>query len=154
MSDFKGLKVRKLAGDPDDGNARYYPDHVTGEPSLRPLGGVVFIDNSLTRTDEVPTFIRVPTDYVAREHWIELGESSVVTRPAGTAAAPYSKPPHVFVQTETLTLHMLNGDFVYRVVGQPDKYDLSTGAPTDEAGNPNTEVRWYYDAELIPEGEG
>lgn len=140
-----GLRVRKLAGEP--GSGPHYPDHVTGEPSARPFAGVAFLDERLNRTDQPPKHIRVPHDFVSREPWIETVGTKGVVKPAGPSANPFAKT-HTFVHADELVLHMADGDYRYKVVGQPDKYDAA-GKPTDAAGDPETEVRWFYDADLI-----
>lgn len=145
----QGLRVRILTDTPDL------------EPGQRHVSGVIFLDNQLRRNVDgdpygdpvpAPTKIRVTTDYVARNPWIEPVNAQAVAKPAGPPSNPWGgMPPHVFLHADELVLHMLTGDFRYKVVGQPDKYDAD-GVPTDVAGDPTTEVRWFYDADLI-EGE-
>jgi hypothetical protein len=146
----EGLRVRKLADQREGSDSVLYADHVTGEPAKRPLLGVVFVDEVRgRRTDRVPTHIRVPNDYVQREPWIEMVNPTAVVRNAGPANNPTAKL-HTFVQADELVLHMLDGSYRYRVVGQPDKYGAD-GEPSNAAGDPTTEVRWYFDADLIEE---
>jgi hypothetical protein len=143
----QGLRVRKLAGD-----GPIHTDPRDGVPAKYGLAGVVFIDKIHgRRTDEVPEAIRVPTDYASREPWIELVNSRAVTKPAGPPSNPWAgQPPHVFLHADELVLHMQSGDYRYKVVHQPDKYDAS-GKPTDVTGDPTTTVDWFYDADLIKE---
>lgn len=153
----EGLRVRKLAGDPNHPDAVYHPDHITGLPSLRPFGGVSFIDGRGRNTSEPQQKIQVPVDYVTREPWIEAVGLEPLVVPAGTAANPYSKTPHVFMQADEIILHMLDGDYRYQVVHQPGKYegaehvDGAEHTATDVTGDPDTHVDWFYDADLIEE---
>jgi hypothetical protein len=145
----EGLRVHKLAGAP--GSGVVHNDHATGLPSLLPLAGVVFTDRSGITVDTPQRLIRVPNDYVEREPWVEMVGVRAQARPAGPPTNPWQKS-HAFLHADEIVLHMRDGDYRYRVVGQPDKYDLTTGLPSDVAGDPNTEVRWFYDADLIEEG--
>lgn len=144
---YEGLRVRKLAGEP--GSGVHHTDHITGEPSLRPLKGVVFTDTRGRTTDRVPPKISVPHDYVAREPWIEFVNPRGVVKPAGPATNPFAKT-HQFIHADEIVLHMLDGDHRYKVTHQPDKYDAA-GNPTDVAGDPTAEVHWYFEADLIKE---
>ena len=89
----------------------------------------------------------LPHDYVEREPWIELVNVRPVTKPAGPPDNPWAKR-HDFLHCDELVLHMIDGDRRYKVVANPDKYDAE-GNPTDVVGDPNAEVRWYYDADLV-----
>lgn len=111
-------------------------------------GKPVFLDNNLERRDSPPKHIRVPHNYAELHDWIELVGVKYINRPAGPKDQPM-KNVHTLPQCKELIFHMADGDVRYKVVGQPDKYDLTTGKPTDAAGDPNTEVRWYFDADLI-----
>lgn len=142
-----GLRVRKLAGNPDDRGARYYPDHQDGLPSKRPWGGVVFVDELKRTLDQPLEAFTVPHDYVDREHWIERVNPSFVNRPAGPADDPY-RSVHTLPHADALLFHMGPGVTLrYRVVRQPDKYDQA-GQPTDTAGDPTASVDWFYVCEL------
>lgn len=160
MADEKrrGLMVRKLAGEP--GSGVHHLDHITGQPALYPLAGVVFTDAQGRREDlnRVPyppqRLIRVPTDYVQREPWIEV----VGPKPAIANGGPKANPTaimHTFIQADELVLHMLDGDYRYKVTHQPGKYvgaehvDGEAHVATDVAGDPNTHIDWFYDADLI-----
>lgn len=163
----QGIRVRKLADYRSGTASTLYADHLTGEPSLYPLLGVVWTDEYGRKTDlEGNPFppqkqIRIPTDYVTREPWIELVGVKAVARPKGPASNPW-REAHTFLQADEIVFHMLDGDgnpvdHRYRVVHQPDKYDTADhvdGAdevPTDNAGDPSTHVDWFYDADLIEE---
>lgn len=141
-----GLRVRKLAA-VEGSDALYHRDHLSGEPSLKPFGGVVFVDDRGLRTDDVPTELRLPTGYVIREQWIELVNPTSVLRPAGPADEPM-RTFHTFIHADEVVLHMLSGDHRYLVVGQPDKYDAD-GDPVGVDHDPDADVRWFYDLDLI-----
>lgn len=142
-----GLRVRKLADREAGPGAFRHTDHITGEPSKHPLLGVVFLDHLEHRTDEPQRKITVPTDYATRESWIEMVGVRAVAKPGGPKNNPWATI-HSFLHCDQLVLHMLDGDYTYRVVRQPDKYD-SSGAPTDAVADSTTEVYWAYDADLI-----
>lgn len=153
----RGLMVRKLAGEP--GSGVHHPDHITGEPALYPLAGVVFTDAQGRRTDldgvayPAPKAIRVPTDYVQREPWIEIVNPRPTIANAGTTSNPTAKI-HQFIEADELVLHMLDGDYRYTVVHQPGKYSGADHVDgpheaTSAAGDPNTHVDWFYDADLV-----
>lgn len=161
----QALHVRKLAGEP--GSGEHLPDHKTGEMSLRPFIGAIFLDDMGRSTvdgvpngDPVPPPKRIgwiPMDYAQRESWVEIVGQRPVVAPAGTVANPYSKQPHVFLHADEIVLHMVSGDYRYRVVHQPGKYEGAEHVPgaehtaTDVTGDPNTHVDWFYDADLIEE---
>lgn len=109
-------------------------------------GGAIFLNDNLEPGDP-PKQISVPVDYAERQDFIRLVGQRPQTRPAGTKDNPFSKV-HTFIHADELVLRMADRDYRYTVVGQPDKYDAS-GAPSDAAGDPTTEVRWYYDADLM-----
>lgn len=157
-----GLNVRKLA-DYDAGTGSVlYSDHLTGEPAKYPLKGVVFTDPQGRSTNldgspvAAPKLTRISTDYAQREPWIELVNPTAVVRNGGSAQNPTAKL-HTFVQADEIVLHMIDGDYRYRVTHQPDKYEGAEHAndadhvASNAAGDPNTHVDWYYDVELIEE---
>jgi len=109
-------------------------------------GGAIFLGDDLEPGDP-PKKISVPTDYADRQSFIRLVNPRPQTRPAGTSDTPFSKV-HTFLHADELVLHMADRDYHYKVVGQPDKYDAK-GKPSDVAGDPTTEVRWFYDADLV-----
>lgn len=165
----RGLMVRKLAA--EDGTGLYHRDHITGEPALRPLKGVVFADELGRKHDldgnahPAPRLLRLPTDYVLREAWIELVNQRGVVKPSGPASNPWNgqQAPHTFVHCDEVILHMIDPDteesvdYRYRVTHQPDKYDTPvhedgvTETACDNAGDPTTHVDHFYDLDLIEE---
>jgi len=107
-----------------------------------PLLGVELVDP--------PHECSVPTGWVDRgvvEGWIEQVNARAVGRPAGPADEPASVI-HRFTHADQLVFHTLDGEFVYDVTHQPDKYavDGDDDTPvTDEvyaAGA--TRVDWFY----------
>lgn len=152
----EGLRIRKLAGEP--GSGVHLNDHVTGLPSLRPFIGASFLTGDRhIMTAEPQQRIQVPTDYAEREPWIELVGVTFHGAPAGPASNPWART-HEFKHVEELVLHMVDGDYRYRVVHQPGKYvgavhvNDTEHEVSDAAGDPNTHVDWFYDADLIEEG--
>lgn len=129
-----GLTVRKVPTD----------ETKDRPPGLRDVAGVV-------AEGALPQVARIPMDFAQREEWIELVGQRPVVRPAGPPEARLRRT-HTFVHADEIVLHLLDGDVHYRVVGQPDKYDAD-GEPTDAAGDPTSELRWFYDAELVGEKE-
>jgi hypothetical protein len=109
-------------------------------------GGAIFLNDALEPGDP-PTKISVPVDYAERQDFITINNPRPVVAPAGPADKPFAKV-HTFVHADELVLRMKDSDYHYAVVGQPGKYD-SAGKPTDKAGDPTSEVRWYYDADLV-----
>jgi hypothetical protein len=92
--------------------------------------------------DEPPKTCAVSTGFVAdgrEEGWIEVEGEELVHRPGGPAQNPWSVT-HTFVHLQAIVLKTVDGDVRYRVVRQPDK--------DGEAGDPEAEVRWFYDLEL------
>lgn len=161
-----GGYFRKRAAEP--GQGLHHVDRSTGELSLRPFLGAEFADErGRTTVDGDPTagpyppfpLLRLSTNYVANEPWIELVNVKAVTVPSGPADNPWNgqQPPHTFLRCDEVVLHMLSGDFRYRVTHQPGKYagaEHVNGAEhtaTDVAGDPNTHVDWFYDLDLIEE---
>lgn len=146
----QGLRVRIHAGDPADRDAVYLParKQFPDEPdfSAKPFGGVSFTDDRGRNVDEPPASFTVPSDYPDHHHWFEVVNPSMVVRPAGPADQPFAKQ-HNLPQAEAFILHMRDGDYRYRVVRQPDKYDAK-GKVADRAGDPATSVDWFYVAEL------
>lgn len=74
--------------------------------------------------DNKPTRCRVPVTWVVKGiagGWLELDGMELVHRPGGPANDKW-RMTHTFTHARTLTLHTLEGDVVYRVTHQPDKY--------------------------------
>lgn len=162
----RGIVVRKLA-DKSKAVERY--NHATGETVLvNPDGGSLDKPSGngwplkgLRIEGDPPPHIRVPTSWVTRgvnEGWITLSGETVKRFPAGPPANPRAKQHTVF-QADTITLHTLDGDVVYRVAHQPGKYVLDK--PEAEGGEPVREctvedveakrparMDWFFDADL------
>lgn len=100
-----------------------------------------------------PEACRVPTSWVNRavaEGWLTLHEPVVVTRPGGPAHDPYGVT-HTFIHASGMTLDTVDGDLVYRVVHQPDKYvadgDDDTAMTAEHYAAGNSRVDWFYGLE-------
>jgi hypothetical protein len=120
FTDYKGMHVRKTAGDPDDPAAVWFQDHVTGQMSLKPFAGATFLDELSQATDEAPEHLIIATDYVEREPWIEQVGLDRKIVPAGPPDDPMQQV-HNFPECDVLLLHMIQGDYRYRVVQQPGR---------------------------------
>lgn len=151
------LTVRKLAGADDlarevrfhpQTGEKYFANPITGEARPLPLAGVTFADPSTGEPIDAPALIVVPHHYADREDWIELVNPQPIHKPGGPADNPW-RQSHTFLHVDELVFHMVDGDYRYRVVHQPDKYDDETGEPTDNAGDPTTHVDWFYLAKLL-----
>jgi hypothetical protein len=106
-------------------------DPTTWQETPWPLLGVK-IDNKPTRT-------RVATSFVVKGiagGWLTLDGIELAHRPGGPAEDPW-RSTHTFTHAKTLTLHTLDGDVVYNIVHQPDKYACSEKA--DLLGDHDTE---------------
>lgn len=132
-----GLRVRKLADTSEGERVKRY-DPVTGAAKLVnpatdgdeheawPLLGVQFEDGA-------PKTVRVSTNYVAQgiaEGWIETENPQIVHRPGGPAADPW-RVTHTFTHADAVVFHMVDGDYRYAVVRQPDKYAVEETGETD-----------------------
>lgn len=140
-----GISVRIRAD--DSPGATVHTDWDTGQPSLRGFGGVEFIDPVTKQPVDAPAAMTIPHDYAEKHHWIELVNPTATVAPAGNAEQPYAKT-HTFPNAEALLLHMADGDYRYRVVHQPGKYDDETGDIALRGGDPTTHVDWFYVVEL------
>lgn len=99
-----GLRIHKLA-DKSDGRGVPWP-----------LAGV--------RLLEVPETVDVPTSVVEtglREGWIVGDGGRIVNRPSRANRDDLSQP-HTFVHYDRLTFKTVDGDVVFTVAHQPDKY--------------------------------
>lgn len=158
-----GLSVRKLA-DQTVVRAKMF-DPLTGEPALmlpedaealkealaeisdlfkvtpRPLIGVVI-------EGETPDAAKLPTGWVARgksEGWIEVEGEEVVHRSAGPPEDPWGgEPAHTFVHYDRIVLKTVDGDVVYEVVENPDKWPEEKDGKAGFGG----EVRHFYEVKL------
>lgn len=132
-SDYKTLVVHLRAGEAPEG---VYP---------RPLVGVRFSTTD-RQAAEAPDALALSTGYVESQPWIEVVNPSAVVAPAGPKDAPMAKT-HLFPQAEALIFHMTDGDYRYRVVRQPGKYNAD-GTVATTGGDPTAEVFWDYLVEL------
>lgn len=127
------LAIRKLAN--REGQERVVRfDPVTGEKKLVnpatsgedhepwPMAGVRF-------EGEAPDTISVPMSYIdiaVAEGWVTRINERGVVRPAGPSqevwASSHTGIPHTFIQADEVVFHMIDGDYRYKVVRQPDKY--------------------------------
>lgn len=135
LSEYKGLHVRKTAGDPSDPAAVWYGDHITGEMSLKPFGGATFLNELSQPTEEAPEKIILGTDYVEREPWIEQVGLDRKIVPAGPSH-DRMRETHNFPECKELVFHMLQHDYRYQVVQQPGRLS-------------ETDVAHYYLAVLV-----
>lgn len=155
--------------DPETGHA-YLADPTTwvrDDPSTWqsnpwPLLGV--------QLENKPQKTRVPVTWVTRmmaEGHVELDGTSLVHRPGGPPTNPWQST-HTFTHAKTLTIKTLDGDVVYNVIHQPDKYACSEKAalllpegaevPKYDSETPvtpeiynagETRVDHFYDLELV-----
>jgi hypothetical protein len=137
-------------------------DRATWQEKPWPLLGVL-VENK-------PAACRVPITWVNKGiagGFVSLNDTTLAHRPGGPPSNPWQLT-HTFTHAKTLTIHTLEGDVVYNVVHQPDKYvvvDRTTlndekglveehidpdAKVTDEiyaAGD--TRVDHFYDLELV-----
>lgn len=158
------LRVRKLADkstgtrvvrfDPETGERKLVnPDTPGDSHEPWPLLGVQF-------EGEAPQETKVPTKYVEAaiaEGWMERVNERPVVRPAGPRqnvwSSTHNGTPHTFIHCDQIIFHMVEGDYTYEVVHQPDKYladghDDDTVTPEEYAAG-NTRVDHWYGLELI-----
>lgn len=141
---------------------RVRADRTGGEGSRDPNTGAWPFAGLEHADGEWPAHIRVPQKVILHymaNGWVTGEGHEVVTRPAGTAAAPWAPTPtapgpHVFHHYQAFVFHTPDGtdDARYRVVHQPDKYVASKGPTakvTDEVyASGDTRVDWFYEMEL------
>lgn len=150
-----GLEIRKLADKSSEQRVVMFDSH-TGERKLVnpdtpgedheawPLAGI-----RIENEGGPPQYAEMSTSYVAQaisEGWIEATGEKRVFKPAGSKENPWGTT-HTFIQYKTITLKTVDGDVKYNVIRNPDKYD-ENGDPTEEAGDPNAEIVWFYTLEL------
>jgi hypothetical protein len=102
-------------------------DPTTWQEKPWPLLGLVL--------DNKPTSCLVPTSFVAKGiagGWLELEAVSMVHRPGGPVDDKW-RSTHTFTHAKTLTFHTLDGDVVYHIVHQPDKYAVTHRETINEA---------------------
>lgn len=103
-----------------------------------PLAGV-------TAHGELPERCVVPMSYVERavgEGWATLTGEKMVHRPGGPPEQPW-RVTHTFRQADELVLHLVEGDVVYRVAENPDKWPERKDGDLGYGG----EVKWTYTLE-------
>lgn len=158
-----GLRLRKLADQTEERVALTHP--VTGqrdlylpddarqieaaiaevfagfEPTPRPFLGI--------KIEESPEITKVSTGWVASakaEGWVSTSpnEGEVVFRSSGPQDNPWGAPPHSFVHYDSITIHTVDGDVVYDVVENPDKWPEEKDGKAGFGG----EVHHYYELRL------
>jgi hypothetical protein len=110
-----------------------------------PLAGIELGDGD----NPPPKRTSISTGKVAEgiaEGWIEAEGTTEIYRHGGPKDNP-TAVIHGFLHHDALVFHTVNGDYRYRVTGQPDKYNAG-GTPGHHAGDEDAEVRWYYELEL------
>jgi hypothetical protein len=166
MPDLTSLEIRKIADKsdgervvrfhPESGN-RYLADPETLQPKPWPLAGIE-LRNLPKQTQISQSFAQSGI----AEGWLELRDLQLVHRPGGPPEDPW-RVTHTFFHADAVVFKTVNGDVVYKVQRQPDKYALhgvevlneETGTErrvvhptkkvTPEAyANGETEVAWYY----------
>ncbi len=171
-----GIRFRKLADksegerdvrylargvEPDEeGNALIDPSNVQRilyNPATPELEHEPWPFAGLAIEGEPPAKCSISTGKVAEglhEGWAEAegatnedGSARRVFRASGPAENPWGSPPHVFNHYDAIVFKTVDGDVRYRVVGQPDKYNAG-GTAGDHAGDPDADVRWFYELEL------
>jgi hypothetical protein len=160
VSEFQILSVRKLANKEGQERVKKF-DPETGEPKLVnpatpgedhepwPLLGVTIEGEPPQRTTAGMSWANV----AQAEGWLKRVNESAVVRPGGTAEQPYSTV-HTFIHAEMLVINDEElGPVAYRVTRQPDKYDAG-GNPVKEWTERETDVRWFYELELVPTADG
>jgi hypothetical protein len=137
-------------------------DHMTWQEKPWPLLGV--------RIENKPVRCRVPTTWVTKGiagGWLTLDGVELAHRPGGPASDKW-RATHTFTHAQTLTLHTVDGDVVYRITHQPDKYAVTHRTVINEAKNlieehidpempvtdeiyaaGDTRVDHFYDLELV-----
>lgn len=167
MSEHQILELRRLA-DKSEGQRVVRFDEETGERKLVnpatpgndhepwPTAGITIIN-----PDGPPQLTTISTDYVNQlvaDGLVERKGEHAVTRPAGPYHAPWSVPPHTFIQCDYITFRdSYRGDVIYKVVQQPDKYLYHPARDNvvenydnlTEEDLPNTVVQHFYTIELV-----
>lgn len=135
-SDHRGFKLHKIAD---------YDSPPVGAADGKPQWALKGIEH----VDDPPQHVIVPVstiDMGISEGWISREGEKVVHKPGGPKNNPWAVT-HTFTHCDTFTVHTVDGDLVYKVTHQPDKYGAD-GKPTDAAGDPDATVDWFYRASL------
>lgn len=156
MSEFQILTVRKLADKEGQERVRKF-DPETGQPKLVnpatpgddheawPLLGVTVEGDPPERTTAGLSWVNAAVS----EGWLKRVNESAVVRPGGTQEQPWSTA-HTFIHADMLVINdHQRGPVAYKVTQQPDKYDAA-GEPVKEWTARETDVRWFYELELVP----
>lgn len=130
------------------------PEPPPGEPW--PMAGVSFGDRDTKSAP--PRRALVATSQLAtwRDRGVLSTEGSrIVLRSGGPTDNPWKVDPvrgipHMFEHLDRVIFHTLDGDVVYDVVENPDKWPAEKLDDTQETGF-GGEVRWYYDLKLAGE---
>ncbi len=168
---MEGLKIRKLA-DKSEGERITVPVLETvelrnGESIQIPTGQVKLVNPDTPGVDhepwpfagvkleQAPDECGIPSTVVERgihEGWITGTGEKMVRRPAGPADNP-TRAWHYFVHYTELVFHTVDGDVVYSVTHQPDKYadfgddDEQVTEALYRSGE--TRVDWFYGIQKV-----
>jgi hypothetical protein len=163
LADTNTERVRRFdpeTGDPYLANPETWSreDHTTWIHEPYPFAGL--------RLDNKPVRTRISTNFAAKgvaEGWLVMDGIEMVHRPGGPSHNPWQQT-HTFTQAKTLTFKTVDGDVVYRVVHQPDKYacaekaallgidaehDNETKVTDDIYNSGETRVDFFYGLELV-----
>jgi hypothetical protein len=102
-------------------------DHTTWQEKPWPFLGI--------KVDNKPKNTRVGVSWVVKgisQGWLTLDGIQLVHRPGGPADNQWQST-HTFTHAKTLTLHAIDGDIVYNIVHQPDKYAVVDRRTINEA---------------------
>lgn len=112
-------------------------------PTPRPFAGL--------QIEEVLDEVTLSEGLVAQgraEGWITTDPETDANREIRTSGPkdnPWGSPPHVFLHYDRITFHTVDGDVVYAVVENPDKWPEQKDGDAGFGG----EVRWFYRCELL-----
>lgn len=158
---LQGFRVRKLA-DKSEGKREKRYDPLTGDSYLAdpdtwtledrdtwvsspwPLAGVV-VEGDLPKKTSLNTGF---VNKAIAEGWATMENRNIVHRPGGPEDDPW-RVTHTFVQADSITFKLLDGDVKYRVTKNPDKYPDQKNEFDEGFGGT---VEWNYEVELV-EGE-
>jgi len=162
----KTTSARVVRYDPETGAKKLVnPDTPGEEHEPWPLAGI-----SIENTPDVARLSTTLVEQGKAEGWLSTTGDRVVVRPAGPAGDPLADR-HTFVHYDTITFHTLDGDIVFRVTHQPDKYadhsqatypeaveafegdDETPVTPTVYAAGA-TRVDWFYDVTVTKTKKG
>ena len=147
----RGIEVRKLA---DTARGRLT------DGDGRPLGPWQLL--GVTFTKPPAEHLIVPERLLLQaytEGWAELENPTPVLRPAGPAHAPWAGSlgtgrDHQFLHADAVTFKMVEGDYRYKVVRNPDKQHVNR---VKTGGNVEGGEVWHdywLDLEAAPKADG